>query len=119
MQHHPRWEVIELRLKPEFDDREEKDQVVSVGFCYKSSRNTYSFMAVGIDYNYVLSHGCYRQVMYRCVIRANELKCDALYLGMDAAIEKKRFGVEVIQKSVYVQANDNFNMELIGTVFNK
>lgn len=119
MKHHPRWEVIELRLKPEFDDRDEKNQVVSVGFCYKSSKNTYSFMAVGIDYNYVLSHGCYRQVMYQCVVRANELKCDKLYLGMDAAIEKKRFGVEVMQKSVYVQANDNFNMEFIGTVFNK
>lgn len=119
MQLHPRWEVIELRLKPEYDDREEKNQVVSVAFCYRSSKNTYSFMAVGIDYNYVMSHGCYRQAMYQCVIRANELKCDALYLGMDAAIEKKRFGVEVIQKSVYVQANDNFNMELIGTVFNK
>jgi 7-keto-8-aminopelargonate synthetase-like enzyme len=119
MQHHPRWEVIELRLKPEFDDREEKNQVVSVGFCYRSSKNTYSFMAVGIDYNYVLSHGCYRQVMYQCAVRANELGCDKLYLGMDAAVEKKRFGVEVIQKSVYVQANDNFNMELIGTVFNK
>ena len=119
MQHHPRWEVIELRLKHEYDDREEKDQVVSVGFCYKSSKNTYSFMAVGIDYNYVFTHGCYRQVMYHCLLRANNLGCDKLYLGMDAAIEKKRFGVEVSQKSVYVQANDNFNMELIGTVFNK
>lgn len=119
MQYHPRWEVIELRLKHEYDDRDVKDQVVSVGFCYKSSRNTYSFMAVGIDYNYVLTHGCYRQVMYHCMLRANELGCDKLYLGMDAAVEKKRFGVEVINKSVYVQANDNFNMELIGTVFNK
>lgn len=76
-------------------------------------------MAVGIDYNYVFTHGCYRQVMYHCLLRANNLGCDKLYLGMDAAIEKKRFGVEVSQKSVYVQANDNFNMELIGTVFNK
>ena len=119
MQHHPCWEVIELRLKHEFDDREEKDQVVSVGFCYKSSKNTYSFMAVGIDYNYVYNFGCYRQVMYQCLLRANQLKSERLYLGMDAAIEKKRFGVEITLKSAYVQANDNFNMEFIGTVFNK
>jgi hypothetical protein len=36
---------------------------------------------------------------------------------MDAAIEKQKFGVKTIQKSVFVQASDNFNMEMIGSVY--
>jgi len=72
-----------------------------------------------MDYDYVLTHGCYRQGLYQTVLRTNALGCDKLYLGMDASIEKKRFGVDVIGKSVYIQANDNFNMELIGTLKSK
>jgi len=111
MVHHPNWEIIELRLK---SDNTNNNPIVSVGFSYKSSKNNYSMLAVGLDYDYVLSHGCYRQALYQSVVRANQLKCKKLYLGMDASIEKKRFGLKAIAKSVYIQANDNFNMELIG-----
>lgn len=114
---HPNWEVIELSLKE--PEKIGADPIVAVGFCYRSSKNNYSIMAVGLDYDYVVSHGCYRQSLFQSVARANELKCKNLYLGMDAAIEKRKFGAEVIAKSVYVQANDNFNMELIGAVYNK
>jgi hypothetical protein len=116
MVNHPNWEIVELRLKPDNTTVGYKPPLVSVAFCYRSSKNNYSMMAVGLDYDYVLSHGCYRQVMYQSVVRANELKCNKLYLGMDASIEKKRFGVAVYPKSVYVQANDNFNMELMGNL---
>jgi 7-keto-8-aminopelargonate synthetase-like enzyme len=115
---HPSWEVIELRLKP--DDMPTEGQegpVVSLGFCYRSAKNNYGIALVGLDYDYVINHGCYRQTLYQSIVRANNLKCNKHYLGMDAAIEKQRFGVTVIPKSVYVQANDNFNMELIGTVY--
>jgi len=108
---HPGWEVIELRLK------NEDQTLVAVGFCYLSSKNNYSIMAVGMDYDYVLSHSCYRQSLYQSVARANQLKCDKLYLGMDASIEKRKFGADTIQKCVFVQASDNFNMELIGAVY--
>ncbi|GHN02185.1 hypothetical protein WSM22_36740 [Cytophagales bacterium WSM2-2] len=113
----PNWEVIELRLKGEGNT--ENGPIVAVGFCYVSSRNNYSIMAVGLDYEYVVSHGCYRQSLYQSVVRANALKCDKLYLGMDASVEKRKFGVAVVPKSVYLQANDNFNMELIGAVYNQ
>lgn len=120
--HHPNWEVIELRLKPgeaPFTNEKGEEPLVSVNFCYKSSRNNYSIFAVGLDYDYVLSHGCYRQGLYQSLVRANKLNCNMFYMGMDASVEKKRFGAKVIAKSVYVQANDNFNMELIGTMVNK
>ena len=116
---HPNWEIIEIRLKPEYDEREIKNQVVAVAFCYKSQKNNYSMMAVGMDYNYVLSHGSYRQILYQSVLRANSLKCNKLYLGMDAAVEKRRLGVKVIPSSAYLQADDNFNMELMGAVYTK
>jgi hypothetical protein len=112
---HPNWEVIELRLKSE----NKKGLLVAVGFCYKSSKNNYSIMAVGLDYDYVVSHGAYRQSLYQSVVRANALQCHLLYLGMDASIEKRKFGVNVIPKCVFVQAADNFNMELIGAVYNQ
>jgi 7-keto-8-aminopelargonate synthetase-like enzyme len=115
---HPNWEVIELRLKPEAGEKAEDKPLVAVGFCYISSQNNYSIMAVGMDYNYVLSHSCYRQSLYQSVARANQLKCGMLYLGMDASIEKRKFGVEVTQKCVFVQAYDNFNMEMIGSTYN-
>lgn len=115
---HPSWEIIELRLKPEDFSTHEKDgPVVALGFCYKSAQNNYGITLVGLDYNYVVSHGCYRQTLYQSIARANSLQCNRHFMGMDAAIEKQRFGVTVIPKSVYVQANDNFNMELIGTVY--
>lgn len=76
-------------------------------------------MAVGLDYKYVLSHECYRHGLYQSVSRTNYLNCNKLYLGMDAAIEKRKFGVKIVPKTVYVQQGDNFNMELIGAVYGK
>jgi 7-keto-8-aminopelargonate synthetase-like enzyme len=119
MIHHPNWEIIELRLKSdEISKQKTMGQLISIDFCYKSKRN-YSIMAVGLDYNYVLSHGAYRQALYQSVVRAHDLECNKLYLGMDASIEKRKFGATIKPQTVYIQANDNFNMELIGTVYNK
>jgi len=113
---HPNWEIIELRLK---SDASKNEQLAAVCFCYKSVKNNYAMFAVGLNYDYVLTHGAYRQALYQSIVRANELKCKKHYLGMDASIEKQRFGVEIMPKSMYLQANDNFNMELIETVYNR
>jgi DNA-dependent RNA polymerase auxiliary subunit epsilon len=53
------------------------------------------------------------------VLRANALDSKKIYLGMDASVEKQKFGSRVVPKSVYVQSNDNYNMEFIETVYNK
>lgn len=116
---HPNWEVIELRLKAnEAITSDKEGTLVAVNFCYRSAKNTYSLYAVGLDYDYVLEHGCYRQGLYQSMQRAHTLQCEKFYLGMDAAVEKKRFGVTVIPVSAYVQTNDNYNMELIGVLQN-
>lgn len=117
---HPNWEVVALTLKSDDLASDNKaGRLVAVNFCYKSSRNNYSLYAVGLDYDYVVNHGCYRQGLYQSLIRAKELGCNKFYLGMDAAVEKKRFGVTVIPACAYVQTNDNYNMELIGVMQNK
>jgi 7-keto-8-aminopelargonate synthetase-like enzyme len=111
---HPNFEIIEIKL-----NSESSDEIVAVDFCYKSATNNYSIMAVGLDYKYLLSHECYRQALYQSVVRANFLNCNRLYLGMDASIEKQKFGVKVIPKAVYIQEKDNFNMELMSTLYGK
>lgn len=116
---HPGWEVIELRLKQnETVPADKEGLLVAVNFCYRSAENTYSLYAVGLDYEYVIEHGCYRQAMYQSMVRAHSLQCGKFFLGMDAAVEKKRFGVTVEEVSAYVQTNDNYNMELIGVMQN-
>lgn len=114
MVNHPNWEIIELRLNE--SEPVENHKLASVGFCYKNSKNNYTMMTVGVDYKYVPEHGAYRQALYQSIVRAAGLKCNLLYLGMDASIEKQRFGVQIEPKSVFIQANDNFNMELITTI---
>lgn len=80
--------------------------------------NNYTLFAVGIDYDYVMDHGCYRQGMFQSILRGNQLGVDKVYLGMDASVEKRRFGVKVLPKNAYIQADDNFNFEMIGSIHN-
>lgn len=110
----PNWDIFELKLKSG-----ETTQPVAAVFCYMSSKRNYSPFMIGLDYNYVVSHGCYRQGMFQSILRANRLKCDKVYLGMDASIEKQKFGSKVVRKSVFIQASDNYNFEFMETVYNK
>jgi len=110
----PNWDIFELMLKSG-----DNPKPVAVVFCYLSSKKNYSPTVIGLDYNYVISHGCYRQGVFQSILRANKLKSRKVYLGMDASIEKQKFGSRIIPKSVYVQTNDNYNMEFIGTVYDK
>lgn len=90
---------------------------VAVVFCHLSSKRNYSPTVIGLDYNYVVSKGCYRQGVFQSVLRANKLGCNKVYLGMDASIEKQKFGARIIPKSAYIQADDNYNMEVISSVY--
>jgi hypothetical protein len=111
---HPQWDIFELKLKSEASGKP-----VAVVFCHMSSGKNYSPFVIGLDYNYVVTHGCYRQGMFQSILRANRLKCNKVYLGMDASVEKKKFGSRVENKSVFIQTSDNYKMELIETVYNK
>jgi 7-keto-8-aminopelargonate synthetase-like enzyme len=107
------WEIIELQLA---NDPESK--TIGFGLCYKSITNNYLPMIIGLDYSLNKLWGTYRQILFQAVKRAAFLKCKNLYFGFGAGIEKHKFGTRAIEKSVYLQVNDNFNMELLN-VFKK
>src|SRR5262249_41644604 len=56
----------------------------------------YAPMVVGLDYDYVQSHGVYRQGMRQVLLRARALGAERLLLGMGAALEKQRFGAHAL-----------------------
>ena len=107
------WEFIVLRIKPEFDSHRKP---VAVAFNYRNEAGVYTFLLIGMDYNYLTQYNIYRQTIYRTLLQANELGYKTVRLGISATIEKKKFGAEVFPKVAFVQVKDNFNMERIEAI---
>lgn len=105
------WEVITLKLKPEFDTRDER-KPVAVMFNYVTKQN-YNFMIVGIDYKFQTEYKCYNQAIYQVINRAKALGKSKVNLGYTASTEKHKFGSEPIATVGYMQTRDNFSLEVI------
>jgi hypothetical protein len=101
------WELIELSLN-------ESSNIIGFGICYKSPTHNYVPMVVGLNYNANTTYGTYRQILFQAVKRAAGLRCKKLYFGYGADIEKQKFGTKPMPKSVYIQADDNYNFEKLG-----
>ncbi|HCV82483.1 MAG: aminotransferase class I/II [Zunongwangia sp.] len=106
------WEFIVLILKASFVDTR-KDIPVGVMFCYKNEGKTYVPAFVGMDYNYAFNHQVYRQLLFQTVKRAGELGFKTIDFGLTAGFEKRKVGAEIREKSAYIQAKDNFSLELL------
>jgi 7-keto-8-aminopelargonate synthetase-like enzyme len=104
---HPRWEVLRLQLPSE-------KKMGGFVFSYKSENNNYCPVIIGLDYHYNSKYSIYRQALYQLIKRSSAIMANKVYLGMDATVEKQKIGAKTIKKSVYIQANDNYNMELIS-----
>jgi len=115
---HPNWEFIVMYLKPEYDTRPERVPV-GVMFCYKNMGHTYVPSFIGMDYNYTQEFQIYRQMLYQTILRAKALNFQKIDFGLSASFEKKKVGAEVIEKYAYIQAKDNFSMELMGVMQKK
>ncbi|HEU5292262.1 MAG TPA: GNAT family N-acetyltransferase, partial [Cyclobacteriaceae bacterium] len=115
MSGHPNWEFIVLYLKREYDDREKRTPV-AVMFCYKNTDYAYVPSLIGMDYAYTIEHQVYRQMLFQTIKRAKNLGFKKIDFGMTASFEKRKVGATIIPKAAYVQAKDNFTMELIGTM---
>jgi 7-keto-8-aminopelargonate synthetase-like enzyme len=113
---HQEWEVIELKLKPEYDLRKERS-AVAVMFCVKTP-DRYCPLFVGIDYDF-LDHNIYPQILWQTILRAKELKLAQINLGFTASQNKQKFGARAIPQVAYIQMKDNFNMSLLGLVSNE
>jgi len=108
------WDVITLTLKPEFDQRKER-KPVAVMFSYINN-NIYNPMVLGLDYSFNKEYKCYRQALYRVVMRAKELGLSKVRLGYSATIEKRKFGAKAFTSAAYMQVKDHYNMEVLGTM---
>ncbi|MEJ8803305.1 GNAT family N-acetyltransferase [Pontibacter sp. H249] len=108
------WEFVVLYIKEEYSINRKP---VSVGFCHKNFDNVYSFMLVGMNYEYLLEYNIYRQTLYQVIKRANALNCKKVNFGISATLEKKKVGATPYPKVGYYQAKDNFAMEMIGATF--
>jgi len=105
------WELIELTL----NDSTGKDLgTVGFGIGYRTPGNVYIPMLIGMNYNYNGAYGIYRQLLYQTVKRAASLKCGKLYFGFGADVEKHKYATRMVKKSVYIQSDDNYNLETLA-----
>ena len=115
---HPHWEFILLYLK-NTEDSQQKSPLVGILFCYKNSDQTYVPSLIGMDYAVPKKFSLYRQLLFQGIKRAQELGFKKIDLGITATFEKRKLGARVIPKVAYVQAKDNFSMELLSTMQTK
>lgn len=117
MSNHPNWEFIILTIKKELEPKNKLP--VGVMFCYKNGNDTYTPAFVGLDYTFLKKYQIYRQLLYQTIKRARELDFKRIDFGMTAAFEKKKLGAKITQKVAYIQAKDNFSMEMMDAIQNE
>lgn len=113
MNQSPNWEFILLALK-----NNSETPFIGVMFCFKNNNHTYVPELVGMDYLWAKEYQLYRQLLFQTIKRANKLKFPKIDFGVSASFEKRKLGAKVIPKVAYIQARDNFNMELMNTLQN-
>lgn len=104
------WEFIVLTPKGK------PHQILGAMFCYTNQTAVYVPAFVGMDYELLERYATYRQLLYRTIERAIELKLPEIDFGMTASFEKRKLGATVHEKYAYLQTNDNFILEIIGVM---
>ena len=94
---HPSWELMTLTLR-------ETGTVVAFGAHFVGARH-YAPMIVGLDYDYVRSHGAYRQALRNAILRARELGLQARAAGhgrdvREDALRRARAGARGVRAGV-------------------
>jgi len=113
MLEHPDWELVLLRLRPEHGGPAD-GRPVAFGAHFRG-RAHYAPMIIGLDYDYVYSHRCYRQALHRAIRRGRELGARRVLLGMGASLEKRRFGAQAHGRVAYGRADDHYAAEVLAS----
>lgn len=109
------WETIEISFNKKLDEQYGNlSKPLAVVFCYKSKNNNYCPMIIGMNYEFNSEFHIYRQALFQIIKKAKNNGNQKVYMGMEATVEKQKIGARKIQKSLYLQAEDNYNMELIS-----
>ncbi|MEO1254150.1 MAG: hypothetical protein AAFY41_04560 [Bacteroidota bacterium] len=112
----PNWEFGLVYINK--DNAKNKRPIVYC-FCHKNEHKVYSFMLVGMDYDYVYEYSGYRQALWGLVKRAKELGFEQANFGISATMEKKRVGARPYKRVGYFQAKDNYALEMMEVTIAK
>ncbi|MEO9869573.1 aminotransferase class I/II-fold pyridoxal phosphate-dependent enzyme [Ekhidna sp.] len=112
----PNWEFGLVYINR---DNAETNRPIVYCFCHKNEHKVYSFMLVGMDYEYIYDYSGYRLALWALVKRAKELGCTQANFGISATMEKKRVGARPQQRVGYFQAKDNYALEMMETTIAK
>lgn len=110
----PGWELLALRLHGE---QGAGGDAAPQGFvlCHAGATR-YDWLLVGMNYDYVESHGLYRQLVARVVRRARDLGLPRVGLGMGSERVKKRFRAHPEPRVMYVLSMDRFHHDVLALV---
>jgi 7-keto-8-aminopelargonate synthetase-like enzyme len=103
----PGWEVVLLHLP---------DRVagpVAFGVHHVSSGNV-SAMFLGLDYDFVVSHHSYQQLLLQALRSAQRHRARRVLFGMSADLQKSRFGAHREKRWAYVQPTDTYNSDVLA-----
>lgn len=108
----PRWEILALHLAPQAGGKEDAPPQGFIA-CHANAE-TYSPVLVGMDYDYVESHGLYRQLLSKAVQRAQAVGARRICFGMGSELEKVRFGARPVSQAMFVHAYDRYHQDVLS-----
>jgi Aminotransferase class I and II len=113
------WEIMEIHFNKELSTQYNlQDKPIAMILCYSSIKNNFSPMVIGLDYSFNDEYSIYRQALFQMTMRGRTKGYNKIFMGMDATIEKQKYGAIVIPVSTFIQADDNYNFEVISTLQN-
>ncbi|MFO0758428.1 MAG: aminotransferase class I/II-fold pyridoxal phosphate-dependent enzyme [Byssovorax sp.] len=110
----PAWEIVSLRL-PESAGGPAHGRPVAF-FAAHVHGGHYAAFLCGLDYDYVIDHGAYRQALFQMIRRARLRGARFVHLGMDADVEKSRYGTTVNNNVIYAQVREHDNAALLRDI---
>ncbi|MFN7142649.1 MAG: aminotransferase class I/II-fold pyridoxal phosphate-dependent enzyme [Myxococcota bacterium] len=102
----PAWEVGVLRL-PASAGGPPDGRPVAFWAAYKHDGH-YAPLFCGMEDAWSESHGAYRAALWNVLRRAHATGMRTVHFGMDAEIEKRRFGARAVRTCVYAQVRDHY-----------
>jgi 7-keto-8-aminopelargonate synthetase-like enzyme/predicted N-acyltransferase len=108
------WEIVTMHLDAAHGGPEDGRAIA--WYAAHKHGGHYTPFFCGLDYDYVFAHGAYRQMILQMVRRATELGMKAVHMGMDADMEKHRFGSSARANAAYVECRDHFNGQILREI---
>ena len=114
MSEDPRWEFIMIRLRAEHLQPGD-DALIGI-VCSYTTPDSYCAVVMGMDYQYAHEYKLYKQSLFQMAMRGQALGKCRTFLGMTAAQEKRKYGATAHPRIAYIQAQDNYKLELIESM---